>query len=85
MDSKGNDKKRPYEPPRIYELDVDMTQAMGQSLCRTGSFAAGACDNGAQASGSCQNGAQAGVECDRGSSGRPPVVIPCTMGSTPSV
>lgn len=85
MDSEKRDKKRPYEPPKIYELEVDMTQAMGQSLCRNGSRAGGACNNGAHAGTDCRNGNMAGNTCDGGSSGRPPVVIPCAMGDNPSV
>lgn len=56
MDSIKKDRKLPYEPPKIYELEVDMTQAMGYSL--------GACDNGNHAGSGggekCKNGNWAG-------------------------
>ena len=85
MDSTKGDKKRPYVPPKIYELEVDMAQAMGKSTCTTGAHASGQCANGSQAGSNCNNGGQAGATCDRGSQGRPPTVIPCAMGSSPSI
>jgi hypothetical protein len=83
MVTNGKGKKRRYEPPRIYEMEVDMTQAMGASLCTTGNRASGACNTGNRAAANCVNGSRAGTMCNSGSSGAPPVV-PCTMGPTPS-
>jgi len=73
MDSIKKDTKLPYEPPRIYELEVDMTQAMGASKCSTGSSATGStcrigrsyspsasCTSGNKASGSGPRSCQSG-------------------------
>ena len=68
MNSKKMDKKIPYEPPRIYELKVDMTQAMGQTMCNpTGDGASGACfPQGNQPGGTgafCSTGESANISC----------------------
>jgi hypothetical protein len=60
-------KKRPYEPPKIYELEVDLTQAMGQTQCSRGLNAAGACRPGKSAiSTNCKPGLSATVQCNPG-------------------
>jgi hypothetical protein len=82
MDPKDKNKKRRYEPPKIYELDVDMTQAMGASVCKSGSQAASTCSNGPQAKGACSNGNRAVTTCSGGSSGR--TTVPCSMGGNPA-
>ena len=57
MDSEKGHKKRPYEPPKIYELEVDLTQAMGQTQCTMGRGASGACSRGNLPAGSgCADG-----------------------------
>jgi hypothetical protein len=80
----ASDKKIPYEPPKIYDLEVDMDQATGQSVCTpNGNRAGGMCSNGTRASGDCNNGNRAGTECDSGNNGAPPSQ-PCMMGPSPS-
>jgi hypothetical protein len=81
MDSDKKDKKLPYEPPRIYELEVDMAQAMGQSVCNpNGNRAGGLCNNGNRANNACNDGNRARTECDGGSSGAPPPPPTCETG-----
>ena len=46
MSSGKKDKKHLYEPPVIYELQVDLKQAMGQTQCTSGTYASGACSTG---------------------------------------
>lgn len=82
MEPNGKDKKRPYEPPRVYEMEVDMTQAMGASLCSNGTQASGACNAGNRAGSTCGNGNRATNRCSTGSTGS--TGLPCTMGPTPS-
>lgn len=64
MEPEHKGKRLPYEPPKIYELDVDLTQAMGQTRCNPGQRAAGACTNGAQAQApGCTNGGRPAGRC----------------------
>lgn len=85
MNSDKKDGKRPYEPPRIYELEVDMAQAMGKSLCTKGNRVGGPCDHGNRAGTDCSKGNRAGVECDKGTHGAPPPKPePCMSGHHPS-
>jgi hypothetical protein len=65
MGSGKKEKKYPYEPPVIYELQVDLKQAMGQTQCTAGQFASGACSGG-QAPFSCRVGSNAGNRCTDG-------------------
>lgn len=83
MVSREGDKKRRYEPPRIYEMETDMSQAMGQSLCGNGNRAAGACNIGNRAAGECRSGNRATSSCASGSKGAPPP-SPCQMGAIPT-
>jgi hypothetical protein len=63
-DKKG---KRPYEPPKISALEVDLTQAMGQTQCSRGLSAAGACRPGrAAVSTTCNTGLAASAQCSAG-------------------
>ena len=77
MSSGKKDKKHPYEPPVIYELQVDLKQAMGQTQCTSGTYASGACssgtnpygtacNDGASAQRSCVNGTTPGTQCNAG-------------------
>jgi hypothetical protein len=68
MDSEKKGKKLPYEPPKIYELDVDMSQAMGKTSCTRGSTASAACTRGNAATMSCSRGAAATTYCNTGGS-----------------
>jgi hypothetical protein len=82
MDSKDKNKKRPYEPPTIYELDVDMTQAMGQTNCSNGNRAAGLCLTGNRAGNpDCTFGNRASVTCGRGNSPG----WNCSTGNSPNI
>jgi hypothetical protein len=63
-------KKAKYEPPRVYELQVDLTQAMGQTVCGAGRAAAGACQAGT---------GPAGVICAPGGG----ATTQCTVGNNP--
>ena len=65
MGSGKKAKKYPYEPPVIYELQVDLKQAMGQTQCTAGQYAAGACSGG-QTPFSCIVGSTAGSLCRDG-------------------
>ena len=49
-------KKRQYEAPKIVDLQVDYTQAVGQTRCLTGSTATGSCEAGAAATTTCNTG-----------------------------
>jgi hypothetical protein len=81
MDPTGDHKKKlRYEPPRIYEIKVDMAQAMGATRCQAGTNATGRCNTGSRA-GTCSNGNIATSTCSGGSSGRTPGA--CTMGGYP--
>jgi hypothetical protein len=63
---KGKDKK-PYEPPKIVDLKVDYTQAVGQSRCLTGTSASGQCNRGNSANQLCMMGHKAsGPACVHG-------------------
>ena len=82
MDSVKKDGKLPYEPPKIYELDVDMIQAMGASVCTIGASAAGwrVCSNGGntRTTAACRNGTGAsGKTCKTGST-----VTSCNTGTS---
>jgi hypothetical protein len=48
--------RKPYEPPKIVDLQVDYTQALGLSRCVLGSAASGQCGVGTQASSTCSTG-----------------------------
>ncbi len=52
-------KKKPYKPPRIIDLQVDYTQAVGQSQCASGWAAAGQCNRGESANERCSVGHKA--------------------------
>jgi hypothetical protein len=81
MDSTGNDNKKPrYEPPRIFEMEVDMTQAMGATRCQAGTNATGPCNTGSRA-GTCSTGNTATNTCSGGSTGKTPGA--CSMGGNP--
>jgi hypothetical protein len=80
MGSIKKDRKLTYEPPKIYEIDVDMTQAMGASQCKKGVSATykacsagnrpASCTNGNRASGSsCKKGTQGTTGCRTGTQG----------------
>jgi hypothetical protein len=77
MSSGKKEKKYPYESPVIYELQVDLKQAMGQTQCTSGTYASGACsvgtnpygsgcNDGARAQRSCANGNIPGTQCNSG-------------------
>lgn len=77
MGSGKKEKKTPYEPPVIYELQVDLKQARGQTQCTAGQYASGACsggqapygtacNDGASAQYPCVNGTTAGTTCNSG-------------------
>lgn len=68
MDSEKKDKKPPYVPPVIYELDVDPIQAMGQTQCDPyGSSASAQCTSGeCPTTLQCCDGAAATTRCDTG-------------------
>jgi hypothetical protein len=51
--------KKPYEPPKIIDLQVDYTQAVGQSQCATGQAAAARCTRGNSARNMCTMGHKA--------------------------
>lgn len=79
--------KKQYEPPRIYELDVDLKQAMGASTCNPGNSASGACGTGGAANtghcgsgGTAQNGCGAGTTAGSGNCGSGGNVQYCTTG-----
>ncbi|MFH1490047.1 MAG: hypothetical protein ABII06_14185 [Pseudomonadota bacterium] len=82
MDSENKNKKRPYEPPQIFEMDVDLTQAMGATQCGRGIAAAGSCKAGPNPAGvNCSAGARAAVQCASGA--RPGAG--CSSGSKPTM
>jgi hypothetical protein len=82
MDPEKGQKKRPYESPKIYELEVDLTQAMGQTQCTAGRGASGACSRGNLPAGTgCGNGGSASVTC--GSGQRPGAS--CSQGANPGM
>jgi hypothetical protein len=71
--------KKPYDPPKIIDLQVDYTQAVGVTKCNTGPTATGVCSAGNQATSSCGvgsgfraadcgNGNRATNNCKTGSS-----------------
>jgi hypothetical protein len=66
LGTKNKNNKQRYEPPKIYEIETDMTQAMGQSLCNPGHFAGGPCDRGAAAGTQCFHGHTADGTCTHG-------------------
>jgi hypothetical protein len=68
MSSEKKEKKLPYEPPKIYELDVDMSQAMGQTSCSRGNTASSTCSRGNSATMSCSRGSAATSYCNTGGS-----------------
>ncbi len=59
--------RKPYEPPKIIDLQVDYTQAVGASACDQGGQATGLCRNGGQANDRCNNGNGAEALCYNGS------------------
>jgi hypothetical protein len=71
--------KRPYEPPKIIDLQVDYTQAVGATRCMTGPTATGQCTTGNQATSQCTGGRVATVSCSTGSSAMPQN---CRTGNT---
>jgi hypothetical protein len=71
--------RKPYEAPKIIDLQVDYAQAVGQSRCLAGGQATGQCTTGAQATSECTTGAQATATCSGGSSFTPQN---CRNGST---
>ena len=81
--------KKRYEPPRIVDLQVDYTQAVGQSQCSAGGQAYGQCGTGAQASSQCGAGPQATLACNQGQSATPQncatgnTAINCNYGKSP--
>ena len=82
MDSDNRGKKRPYEPPKVYELDVELTQAMGQTQCTVGRNAAGSCSAGQNpASANCGPGQSANVQCGAGQTPG----TSCGAGGTPGM
>lgn len=62
-------RKKPYEPPKIIDLKVDYTQAVGASQCATGSSAVARCQVGRDADSQCYFGQHAGVSCTHGPAG----------------
>ncbi|MBW2029114.1 MAG: hypothetical protein JRH06_05085 [Deltaproteobacteria bacterium] len=81
MDSKDK-KKRPYEPPRVYELDVELSQAMGQTQCARGASASGSCSAGrGPTTTNCTNGQSASTQC---AAGQTPGTS-CGAGGTPTM
>jgi SynChlorMet cassette protein ScmA len=71
--------KKPYEAPKIIDLQVDYTQAVGVSKCLTGGQATGQCTTGGQATSQCTTGTQATVACSQGPSATPQN---CRTGTT---
>ena len=76
MDSESKDKKLPYEAPKIYEIEVDMSQAMGQTTCTQGNTASSTCTRGNTATMSCERGNAATTFCNAGSN----YAAPCNQG-----
>jgi hypothetical protein len=62
--------KKPYEPPRIYDIAMDLHQAMGQSNCNPGS-GANQCSNGTSPTNAqpCPNGNMNANGCANGTGG----------------
>jgi hypothetical protein len=82
MSPKEKEKKPKYEPPSVYELQVDLTQAMGQTVCTAGRQAAGACSQGQTPAGvTCATGQSATTQCG---AGRTPGTT-CSTGTTPAM
>jgi hypothetical protein len=71
--------KKPYEPPKIIDLQVDYTQAVGATRCIMGPTATGQCGTGNQATSDCNTGAAATVACSQGPSATPQN---CRTGTT---
>jgi len=71
--------KKPYEAPKIIELQVDYTQAVGVSTCLAGGQATGQCGTGAQATNQCATGSRATTACRQGPSATPQQ---CRSGDT---
>jgi len=67
---KTDNQRPPYEPPEIYDLNIDFAQALGATRCSpTGqSTASGICTNGSgTATGRCTNGpSTGGASCSNG-------------------
>jgi hypothetical protein len=59
--------KKPYEPPKIIDLQVDYIQAVGATRCAAGPTATGQCNTGTNATAACSNGGQATASCGTGS------------------
>ena len=64
------EQKKPYEPPKIVDLQVDYTQAVGATRCIAGPTATAQCTTGSQATSVCSDGAQATASCGTGSAFR---------------
>ncbi len=63
--------KKTYEPPKIVDLTVDYTQAVGQSQCVPGNNAAARCQAGSNAASQCYFGQRAGGLCTHGPAFKP--------------
>jgi hypothetical protein len=71
--------KKTYEPPRIVDLQVDYTQAVGASRCVTGAQATTTCTSGNVASTSCNTGNSAvPLNCNSGNTAQN-----CNYGKNP--
>ena len=71
--------KKPYEPPKIVDLQVDYTQAVGQSRCVVGPTASGQCSAGNVATVACAQGPSATPQnCRSGAT-----AINCNYGKSP--
>ena len=82
MTEEEREKKIKYEPPRVYELQVDLTQAMGQTVCTAGRSAAGSCQTGQGPAGvTCSTGRSATTQCGAGNTPG----TTCSTGGTPAM
>ncbi len=70
--------KKTYEPPMVIDLQVDYTQAVGQSRCNAGPTATGQCTTGPQANRTCGTGTQFTPFCGNGQTANG-----CNTGKTP--
>ena len=83
--------KRSYEPPMIIDLQVDHTQAVGQTVscetghlansCNTGANAGNRCITGGSATSNCGTGGNASNNCGNGGSAS----LKCSNGGNPCV
>lgn len=82
MATEKKGKKIKYEPPRVYELQVDLTQAMGQTVCTAGRSAAGSCQAGSGPAGvTCVTGRSANTQCGAGNTPG----TSCSTGQRPAM